>query len=183
MEKNSIIKIALLGAESTGKTTLCEGLAKRFNTVFVPEYARLFLEKKKLSALHQEDLMQIAEGQLELEKKYLPHAHTFLFCDTALITIKIWSRLEFGSISTELENLSEASRFDFFLLTDNSVPWKKDELRQNKFPRELIMEMNRHEILLSKTPFAIVRGMDEKRLTEAADLVENQFPKSHARRQ
>jgi len=180
MEENSIIKIAVIGAESTGKTKLCEGLSNYFNTTFVPEYSRIFLKRKKISSLNQKDLIKIAKGQLNLEKKYLTKANNILFYDTTFITIKIWSQLEFGGVSDDLNNLNKNSFNDFYLITDNSVPWKKDNLRFNKFSRELILRMNMDEVILSKTPFELIKGIDKKRLENAIKIIEKNFFKTIA---
>ena len=64
-EPSDLIKIVLFGPESTGKTTLAKQLAKHYNTVWVPEYAREYLQKKwddtkEICTL--DDLIPIAVG-------------------------------------------------------------------------------------------------------------------------
>ncbi len=59
----SIKKIVVIGPESTGKSTLCEKLADHYNTLWVPEYAREYLEKHGPEYTY-EDLYDIAAGQL-----------------------------------------------------------------------------------------------------------------------
>lgn len=60
-------KIVAIGPESTGKSTLCAQLSAHYNTTWVKEYARNFLENN--SKYTYEDLLIIAKGQLELEDK------------------------------------------------------------------------------------------------------------------
>lgn len=64
----TIKKIVVIGPESTGKSTLCEKLAAHYNTLWVPEYAREYLEKHGTDYTY-EDLLAIAKGQIELEER------------------------------------------------------------------------------------------------------------------
>ena len=97
MEK-TVKKIAILGAESTGKSTLCEQLAKHYNTVYVPEYARTYFEEKDIKKYSLDELVLIASHQLDLEREMEEKATHFLFCDTTLITIKIWALNQFNKV-------------------------------------------------------------------------------------
>ena len=73
----SIKKIAVIGPESTGKSTLSEALAKALNTVWVPEYARAYLGKLE-RPYEEKDLLEIAKGQIESENEMLEKANRFL---------------------------------------------------------------------------------------------------------
>ena len=84
-QPTEIIKIAMFGPESTGKTTLASQLAVEFNTVWIPEFARDFLQYKwdlSQQICTQEDLIPIAIGQIKLENEALSNANKILFCDT-----------------------------------------------------------------------------------------------------
>ena len=176
MEKSgSIVKIAIVGAESTGKTSLCEGLANFFNTVWVPEYAREYFNHSDIYDYSLSDLETIAKKQIDLEQESVLKAKRFLFCDTSLITLKIWAELEFKTVPQSIQNLMKQSQYDYYLITNNQVPWQKDELRQNKFSRELIFKMNLNEVEESGTPYSIVSGFDNERLDKAISLVNYRF--------
>ena len=102
MEVPSLVKkIAIVGPESTGKSTLAEGLAKHYQTVWVPEYARGYLNKLG-RGYDQSDLIKIAQGQLGLEDECVNDAKRFLFCDTNLVVIKIWSDFKYGNCAPEI---------------------------------------------------------------------------------
>jgi NadR type nicotinamide-nucleotide adenylyltransferase len=171
MENNFVIKIAVLGAESTGKTALCEALAEHFNTVWVPEYAREYFNDSDIYNYTINDLEIIAQKQIELENDYLKKANRFLFCDTGLITLKIWAELVFNFSPDSIKNLMIKNHYDYFLITNNEVPWQQDEQRQNKFSRDLIFKMNEIEVLKTKVPYSIVKGMDEERILNAIKFV------------
>src|SRR5690606_23970085 len=72
--KSDLIKIVLFGPESTGKSTLARQLVEHYHTVFVPEYSRIFAEMQMLrnQPLTKENVMEIANGQLKLEKEWAP---------------------------------------------------------------------------------------------------------------
>lgn len=167
MEKSGIKKIAIVGAESTGKTWLCEALAKYYQTVWVPEYARDYFNHSDIYNYTQEDLIIIAKKQIELEQELLKKANGFLFCDTSLITLKIWSELEFGLTPPLITELLELSRYNLYLITDNQIPWVEDSQRQNKHSRELLFNLNLNEIKRTTIPFAIIKGDKKDRLKNA----------------
>jgi len=166
MEK-AIRKIAVLGAESTGKTWLSEKLAEHFQTACVPEYARIYLEGKDLDAITSDDLVVMAEGQLALENKLLSQAQHFLFCDTSLVTLKIWAQLDFKKVPQQIESSLRQSQYDYCLITNNELNWVYDPLRKNLHDRDMIMDMNIAEVRKAGWPFSIVSGRGEDRLASA----------------
>ena len=110
MEKNTIKKIAVIGAESTGKSNLCQSLAINYKTVFVPEYARTYFNTNDINNYSIFDLQIIAQKQIDLENELIKKANTLLFCDTTLLTLKIWGDLEFNkSIPFVEKNLDRKS--------------------------------------------------------------------------
>ena len=98
-QASSIIKIALVGPESTGKTTLSKQLAEHFETVWATEFARDYLQEKwnnKKQICEPEDLLPIAIGQTKLENENLTIANKFLFCDTSLLVTKVFSEIYYN---------------------------------------------------------------------------------------
>jgi nicotinamide riboside kinase len=100
MEKNlkqeeaNCIKVVLFGPESTGKTTLAKQLAHHYNSVWVPEFARQYLQKKwnnERNTCEQSDLLPIAIGQMKLENNSAKKTDTVLVCDTDLLETKVYS--------------------------------------------------------------------------------------------
>ena len=70
MEQKPLIKVAVIGPESTGKSTLCELLAQHYNTQWCPEFAREFLLTHGTDYTY-DDLLYIAKGQLAMEDEYI----------------------------------------------------------------------------------------------------------------
>lgn len=171
MEKNKIKKIAILGAESTGKTTLCMLLAKKYNTVFVNEHARDYFNKINIDGCNINDLINIAKQQLRLEKETIKKATRILFCDTSLITIKIWSQLEFNQVPKFIANQINKNNYDYYFILNNEVPWIEDPLRKNKFSRDLIFEMNITEVKKLTSNYLIIGNNKKELLKKITDLI------------
>lgn len=165
-------KIAVVGAESTGKTELCMALASFYKTIWVPEFAREYFNHSSIYNYTQTDLEKIADEQVEAERNLFTNANGILFCDTAISTLKIWSDLEFGDCPQSILNKLKQNKYDFYLLTNNEVDWEKDEQRLNKFSRDCIFEMNEKEIKDLGAPYGIVSGLGEQRIKNAMRLME-----------
>ena len=97
-QPSNCIKVVLFGPESTGKTTLAKQLAGHYNTVWVPEYMRKYLQDKldtKQKTSEPEDIFPIAEGQMMLENKLAKKADKILICDTNLLETKVYAQIYF----------------------------------------------------------------------------------------
>lgn len=178
MEKtinNKVKRIVIIGPESTGKTVLCEQLAKHYNTVFVPEYARTYFEQHDINNYNSADLEIIAKKQLELEKEYLPKANRFLFCDTSLITIKIWCTHKFNKVPNFITKSIKDNDYDLTLITNNDVPWVADLQRRNEDLREHLFKSNKHELQKLDVDYKIIKGIGEERLKNTIQLIEEAF--------
>lgn len=171
MEKTGIVSIAIVGAESTGKTELCRTLAAHYNTVWVPEYAREYFNNSDIYNYTLSDLEIIAQRQIELEMAAAVKANGIMFCDTALITLKIWAELEFNTTPGYIQEQLIRSAHSFYLVTNNDVPWESDPQRLNKHSRNLIFEMNLEEIKKQKQNYTIVSGLGQQRTDTAIKAI------------
>ena len=176
MEKKGVRRIAILGAESTGKTSLCEALAEHYETVWVPEYAREYFNHSDIYNYTTDDLVAIAKKQLEIERAMQSIARRFLFSDTSLITLKIWADLEFKNTPDFISEHLADIKYDHYLICNNDLPWEKDEQRQNKFSRELIFDMNRKEVQELSGNYSIIKGTETERLKNAIEIIEGLKP-------
>jgi NadR type nicotinamide-nucleotide adenylyltransferase len=169
-----IKKIVLFGSESTGKTTLAEALAKHYQTVWVPEYAREYLDNERI-VVHLEDVMPIAYGQIRLEENIVPGANQFLFCDTNIIETKVYSEAYFGQVPEELEPLIQTRHYDFYLLTNLDVPWTPDHIRDRPHLRNEMHELFRKELIERNLPYVEITGTEEIRFRNAISAIEKYF--------
>jgi NadR type nicotinamide-nucleotide adenylyltransferase len=174
MAQNSVKKIAVIGAESTGKTWLCEALAKHYQTVWVPEYARDYFNDSDIYNYTLEDLVIIAKKQILLEEELIQTAQQYLFCDTTLITLKIWAELEFQTTPEFIAEQLPLINYDHYFITNNDVPWTADEQRQNKHSRDLLFKMNLEEVQKIGIPYSIISGTYRQRLRNAIEVIDSQ---------
>lgn len=166
-------RILILGPESTGKSTLAEDLAHHFGEPWVPEFAREYLEKID-RPYRFEDLAEIGKGQVLLEDQQAEKAMKFLFCDTDLRVIHIWSEHRFGKTDPWVLEEIQRRKYELILLTDTDLPWEPDPLRE--YP-ELEMRQYFFEKYLmlaehSGFPYLVVSGDREKRLKKAVQAVD-----------
>lgn len=170
--RSKVKRIAIVGPECTGKTTLAEALAQHYHTVWVPEYARYYLDTLVRSYV-QEDLLHIARGQLQWEDKYAAQANTLLICDTNLLVIKIWSEFKYGNCHPEIIHELHNRYYDLHLLTHPDVPWEDDPQREHPDKRDLLFSIYKEEISRLKVPFAEIFGPADERLMKAISAIDS----------
>lgn len=167
-----MLKIAITGPESTGKTALAQHLAEHYDTVWVPEYSRNYL--KKTNGLYSEkDLTHILKGQIDAENEQCTKANRFLFCDTDPLVIWIWSKVKFGSVSQKIEEALRNHTYDFYLLNYPDLSWEKDELRESEGRLNELFEMYLQKLKQLGSPYAVISGIGNDRLTCAIEVLNN----------
>jgi len=168
-------RIVIIGPESTGKSTLCQQLAKHYDTAWCPEYAREYLLEKGMNYSY-EDLTQIAKGQLALQEELEKKAqHGYYFIDTDMYVMKVWHEVAFSACPTWLLKKIAGTRCDLYLLCNIDLPWVKDDLRE--YPdvamRKRLFNMYKDIVINSGTPWAIISGTDAQRLQTAITAIES----------
>ena len=169
----TIKKIVVIGPESTGKSTLSEALAGALHTLWVPEYARQYLED--LGRPYEEnDLLQIAKGQLTIENKCYIRSTNYLICDTDLNVVKVWSEHKYHRCSPEILEAIAARRYDLYLLTGIDIPWENDPLREHSSPemRSYFYNIYKDIVIQSGVPWVAINGEHDARLRKAIDAVQ-----------
>jgi len=173
---SEIIKIALFGLESTGKTTLAMQLAEHFETAWVLEFARDYLQEKwdKTGQICDvNDMLPIAYGQTKLENESLSTANKFLFCDTNLLVTKVFSEVYYNFCDPALEKAAIEHEYDLFFLTDIDVPWKKDDLRDKPEGRDAIFAVFKQTLIDNNKPFITLSGDTGLRFKKAISIVQD----------
>lgn len=159
-------RVCLIGAESTGKTTLAAALAAHFDTVWVPEFARDYLQNHG-GVCTWEDMVTIARGQAGAEETLAEQANRVLFCDTELLTTSLWSERYFCSCPEQVRNMGLQHRYDLYLLCSPDMPWMADGLRDSPHQRQWFHERFLQEMKQRRLPYVIVSGSAEQRMAEA----------------
>ncbi|RYD74673.1 MAG: NadR [Sphingobacteriales bacterium] len=169
---SQIIKIAIVGPESTGKSTMAAYLAEYYHTVWVPEFSREYCEKLTAPCTFQDEV-NMFYGQLALEKKLLPLADKLLICDTTFITIKIWSEQLFGQSPPEVLEELPKHPYDFYLLLDIDMPWIDDPLRDFPTMREHFMQVWHHELQALNAKYTVISGLGQQRYDRAVKTIDD----------
>jgi HTH-type transcriptional repressor of NAD biosynthesis genes len=172
----NIVKVVLFGPESTGKTTLSRHLARYYNTVWTPEFARAYLQKKwnnERKTCEKKDLIPIAIGQMKMENKLAKKADKLLICDTDLLETKVYSEEFYGGfVDEKLDKAASENQYDLYLLTYVDTPWEKDDLRDR--PEQRLEMFNAFENALKKHKknYIILKGDKETRLKTATEAID-----------
>ena len=170
MVKPEIKKIAVVGPESTGKSTMSAYLATHYNTVWVPEFARGYCENLTEAPTWQDEI-NMFNGQVALEKEYLPKANRLLICDTTFITVKIWSDYTFGRAPQEVLDELPRHPYDLYLLLDIDLPWEEDPLRDFPHLREHFMQVWYNELNALKAKYVVISGNGRQRYENAVKAI------------
>ncbi|WP_175514029.1 DUF4301 family protein [Flavobacterium degerlachei] len=175
-EQSAIIKIAMFGPESTGKTTLAIQLAEYYKTVWVPEFARDYLQEKwdkSQLICDVDDMLPIAYGQTKLENEKLAVANKYLFCDTNLMVTKVFSEVYYDYCDPLLNEAAQEHEYDLFFLTDIDVPWEKDDLRDRPQGRESVFTVFKKSLVDNNKPFITLSGDKDLRLKKAISIIDD----------
>ncbi|MCE3280579.1 MAG: metabolism ATPase/kinaselike protein [Bacteroidetes bacterium] len=171
-KKNKIKRIALLGPESTAKSTLAEQLANHYNTVWVKEYSREYLAQLNRKYTIN-DVLTIAKEQLENENKLIKNANQLIFADTELIISKVWCEDVFNSCPDWIKENLIPNKYDLYLLTFPDLEWISDPVRENPHRRTFFFEWYERELVAIKARYEIIKGTGADRLNNCITNVEN----------
>ena len=177
-------KIAIIGPESTGKSTLCEQLAEHYHTLWCPEYAREYLTKHGMMYTYN-DLLTIAQGQVVLEDEYIQLAIGNwqlasnriypLFIDTDMHVMKVWCEFVFGKCHQFILDQIVERKYDLYFLCNVDLPWTADELRE--YPdletRQELYEIYKRIMTNQPVPWVEISGGSEERFETAVRTVDS----------
>lgn len=166
--KERIKWVVISGPESTGKTELAQSLADRLGTVYVPEYAREYIEKLDRPYTY-EDVEQIARYQVKEENIYESKASNgLLIFDTWFIITKVWFDLVFGKCPEWIIPHIKAAQIDLFLVCSTDLPWIPDSVRENGGEkREQLFQLYCREIKSFGFKYEIIAGTGHARVENA----------------
>jgi HTH-type transcriptional regulator, transcriptional repressor of NAD biosynthesis genes len=174
----TVKRVVIVGAESTGKTTLAQKLAQHFHTVWVPEYGREYTEAnvgRDAVFGYQwktEEFVHIARRQVELEEEFAERATRVLICDTDALATAIWHERYMGSRSSEVEEIAADHRYDLYLLTNVDIPFVQDGIRDGEHLREWMTERFRQELETRHLPWLLLQGSYAQRFGTAVTAIE-----------
>jgi nicotinamide riboside kinase len=170
MPEPRALRIAILGPESTGKSTLAEQLAAHYRTVWVPEFARNFLSG--LDRPYTEtDVLRCFDEQLAAEDRLLPLANRLLFCDTEVINFRVWMLYRFGHCPSHITD-AWTGRYDGYLLTYPDLAFEPDPLREHPGRRYFFFDWYKRELDARGAAYGIVTGAANDRFDNARRIID-----------
>jgi NadR type nicotinamide-nucleotide adenylyltransferase len=195
-------RVVVVGAESSGTTTLTRALAAHYAARggpwaaarWVPEYGRTYCEEKLAVARRRDpakwigdlswasgEFTLIAERQLALEDAAARSGSPVLFCDTDAFATTLWHERYLGSPAPEVERLHAGSHHDLWILTDPAgVPFEQDGWRDGESIRERMSARFREELERRDLAHVIVTGTHDDRLATAVTAVDALLGKGQA---
>lgn len=165
---NNIRCIVITGPESTGKTELAKALSEKLNSVWIPEYARQYVENLD-RPYDYDDVIQIAKYQVVQESEYTSKiGKGIIIFDTWLIITKVWLDLVYGKCPEWIPAHIRSSKIDLFLVCDTDLPWIADPVRENGGEkRKELFQLYCDEIRTFGFKYEIVSGFGDARTENA----------------
>lgn len=178
--KNVMLKIAIVGVESTGKSTLTEDLAQYYQSEWVEEFAREYL--KNIGKYYSyDDVLHIAQNQHKnIQEAIKKTSKDLIFIDTELLVTKIWQEYVFGKCHTWIDTHLPKQTYQIYLFTDIDLPWQPDPLRE--YP-EIEKRREIHQLYLFYLKkygfnYHLISGNRQERLQKAIEVIEK-YQKRH----
>ncbi len=167
-------RVVIYGPESTGKTTLAAKLADYYNTVWVPEYARSYLDNKG-AWVELSDIPIIAGGQIRTEDSLARNANRLLICDTDLITTLIYSQHYFGECPERVKLKADERQYALYLLMNIDVEWVEDWQRPDPTNRQYFFEIFKTALDERHRKYVVITGSYEERFNQAIKEIDALF--------
>ncbi len=175
----SALVVALLGAESTGKTVLATELARVLqgrgvDAVMVPEALRMFCDQHARTP-HPHEQAAIAAEQT----RCIAHAaqqHQVVLADTTALMTAVYSEFVFGDTSLYAQALQDHARADITLLTSLDLAWRSDGIqRDGEHVREPVDTLIRTALQGAGMGYAVVAGQGISRVQNALTAIEHRL--------
>lgn len=169
-------RVCVIGAESTGTTTLAKALAGHFKTVWVPEYGRAYSEGKltgaNKSVWTSEEFEHIAAAQNSLENALAEASNGLVICDTNAFATGIWHERYMGCRSKKVEEIAKNCAADLYIVTGDEIPFVQDGTRDGEHIRHQMHKNIIKRLEEDNKPYILVKGSPEQRLRESIKAIE-----------
>lgn len=173
------LRVCVVGAESTGTTTLTKALAEHYNTAWVPEYGRSYTERLHGAGVNTfvyhwrtDEFVHIARQQQKEEDRLAREANRILFCDTDALATAIWHQRYVGTWSEQVDKIASSRRYDLYLLTNCEIPFEQDGVRDGQHIRQWMTQRFTEELTKRGLRWVLVKGSREERLHTATQEVD-----------
>lgn len=173
-------RVCVVGAESTGTTTLAKDLARHYQTAWVPEYGRFYSEGKifgdKNATWRTDEFIKIANAQGILEDALAEASNGLVICDTDAFATGIWHERYMGTRSPQVEAVAARRKYDLYILTGDEIPFEQDGTRDGEHIRHDMHKRFLERLEEAGKRYIAVTGSKEKRLQEAVAAIDEIKP-------
>ena len=167
----SVQRIAILGAESSGKSTLAAALAGHYGTLWVPEYLREFVDTRQRVPF-EADQVVIARTQMLREEEAASRASRWLFCDTTPLMTALYSRFYWHRVDEELAQMAARHPYAATFVAAPDTPWEADGLqRESAEIRDYVHGQVLEALRARGIAFTLLEGGVEERVARAAEVL------------
>lgn len=167
VRSNFAIRVCVLGAESTGTTTLSKALAEHYQTTWAQEYGRYYTEsmhRPTEHSWHSQEFVHIARMQQQMENQLAGESNGLLICDTNAFATRLWHQRYMGFMSPEVDQIAAKDKVDLYILTGDEIPFEDDGVRDGEDIRHAMHKDFVRELQTTQTPYIEVRGSVNARL-------------------
>jgi NadR type nicotinamide-nucleotide adenylyltransferase len=171
VRRDFVVRVVLIGVESTGKSTMAEALANRLETRWVPEFGREY-SGAKTDSWNTADFVVIAQRQQEMENSAAEDAKRVLICDTNAVATSVWHRRYMGVYSEQVDAIAQQDRVDLYLLTTPDFPFVQDGTRDGEHIRHEMHTWFEERLNNQTAQVVRLKGDHESRLQTALDAIE-----------
>lgn len=163
--------ICLLGAESTGKTTLARQLAAHFDCPWVPEVLRAFCDERGRTPAREEQ-SEVLETQhrqvMAAQEVARQNKAAFVFCDTAPLLTAVYSDFVFGDCALYARARELHTSYSLTLFMAPDIDWVADGLqRDGAHVRTPVSQLILAQLNAMAAPFSTISGLGEQRFASA----------------
>ena len=171
------LRVCVLGAESTGTTTLAQDLAKKYQAPWVPEFGRTYSEAKLTmgnnAVWNSQEFDFIAQTQQTMEDYLAGMSNGLLICDTDAFATRLWHERYMNFLSPSLDKYLEDSQIDLYILTEPDIPFVQDGTRDGEHIRLAMHERFKEELDKHHKNYISVNGSRTNRLAVASKTINN----------
>lgn len=170
-------RVAVVGAESTGTTTLSRSLAEHYGTTWVPEYGRFYSEGKagakgESAAWRTQEFVHIARMQSQMEDALSEASNGLVICDTDAFATGIWHERYMDARSSEVEAVAASRHYDLYIVTGDEIPFVQDGLRDGEHVRHWMHSRFEERLKQEGKNYVVVRGTPQERLVQATAAID-----------
>ena len=163
------LRIVIVGAESTGTTTLARALAEVLQVPWVPEVGRFYTESIQTDGCvwSDEDFYRIGRLQQSYEQAIASRSKGVIVCDTNAVATELWQRRYMGKTTKQMSLIAANDKADLYIITGDEIPFFQDGIRDGEHIRHRMHKWFLAYMPTTGVPTLVVTGSPQSRLTKA----------------